>query len=113
MAPELGTGHRYLKADQKYVSVRHVGGEGSLDKLSAAMFKPGKRLSKSVCAQVDELVDESSIAYNRNETNHHSNARKRSGVEANFVRDRLMEAHPGLVVNLPATTKGDQWLSAA
>ena len=33
--------------------------------------------------------------------------------QANFIRDRLMEAHPGLEVNLLGmTTKGDQWLSA-
>ena len=33
--------------------------------------------------------------------------------QANFVRDRLMEVDPDLVVNLLGmTTKGDQWLSA-
>ena len=33
--------------------------------------------------------------------------------QANFVRDRLTEAHPGLTVNLLGmTTKGDQWLQA-
>ena len=33
--------------------------------------------------------------------------------QANFVRDRLMEAHPGLDVKLLGmTTKGDQWLNA-
>ena len=34
--------------------------------------------------------------------------------QANFVRDRLMEAHPGLDVKLLGmTTKGDQWLNAS
>ena len=33
--------------------------------------------------------------------------------QANFIRDRLMEAHPGLDVKLLGmTTKGDQWLNA-
>ena len=33
--------------------------------------------------------------------------------QANFIRARLMEAHPGLTVTLLGmTTKGDQWLSA-
>ena len=33
--------------------------------------------------------------------------------QAHFVRDRLMEAHPGLDAKLLGmTTKGDQWLNA-
>ena len=33
--------------------------------------------------------------------------------QANFIRDRLCESHPGLTVELLGmTTKGDQWLSA-
>ena len=33
--------------------------------------------------------------------------------QANFIRDRLIEAHPGLTVHvLGMTTQGDRWLNA-